>query len=63
MRINAAEAQRLGLADGVAVRIADAVLPLTIDVSVPDGAAWIEAAHDDTVTLPPYGAALTLSKA
>jgi NADH-quinone oxidoreductase subunit G len=63
VRINAAEAQRLGLADGVAVRIADAVLPLTIDVSVPDGAAWIEAAHDDTVTLPPYGAALTLSKA
>ncbi len=63
VRVNAAEAQRLGLGDGVAVRIADAVLPLTIDVSVPDGTAWIEAAHDDTVTLPPYGAALTLSKA
>ena len=63
VRVNAAEAQRLGLGEGAAVRVADAVLPLTIDVSVPDDAAWIEAAHDDTVSLPPYGAALTLSKA
>ncbi len=63
VRVNADEAQRLGLGEGVAVRVADAVLPLVIDISVPDGTAWIEAAHDDTVTLPPYGAALTLSKA
>jgi NADH-quinone oxidoreductase subunit G len=63
VRVNADEAQRLGLGEGVAVRVADAVLPLVIDVSVPDGTAWIEAAHDDTVALPPYGAALTLSKA
>ncbi|RAO75066.1 NADH-quinone oxidoreductase subunit NuoG [Dyella jiangningensis] len=63
VRVNADEAQRQGLGEGAAVRIADAVLPLVIDASVPDGAAWIEAAHDDTVTLPPYGAALTLSKA
>ncbi|MFC4526509.1 NADH-quinone oxidoreductase subunit G [Dyella halodurans] len=63
VRVNADEAQRLGLGEGVAVRVADAVLSLVIDVSVPDGTAWIEAAHDDTVTLPPYGAALTLSKA
>ncbi|MGC1549178.1 MAG: NADH-quinone oxidoreductase subunit NuoG [Rhodanobacter sp.] len=63
VRINAAEAQRQGLADGTSVRIADAVLPLAIDSSVPDGAAWIEAAHDVTATLPPYGTAITLSKA
>ena len=63
VRVNAAEAQRLGLGEGASVRVADVVLPLAIDGSVPDGAAWIEAAHDDTVTLPPYGAALTLSKA
>ena len=63
VRVNADEAKRLGLGEGDAVRVADAVLPLVIDVTVPDGAAWIEAAHDDTVTLPPYGAALTLSKA
>jgi len=63
VRVSADEAKRLGLEQGSAVRVADAVLPLVIDVTVPDGAAWIEAAHDDTVTLPPYGAALTLSKA
>ncbi|WP_266181678.1 NADH-quinone oxidoreductase subunit NuoG [Dyella humicola] len=63
VRVNADEAQRLGLGEGVPVRVADAVLPLVIDISVPDGTAWIEAAHDDTVALPPYGAALTLSKA
>ncbi|RDI99613.1 NADH-quinone oxidoreductase subunit G [Dyella solisilvae] len=63
VRVNSAEARRLGLGEGNAVRVADAVLPLVIDGSVPDGAAWIEATHDDTVTLPPYGAALTLSKA
>jgi len=63
VRVNEAEAQRLGLGEGVAVRVADVVLPLVVDGSVPDGAAWIEAAHEDTITLPPYGAALTLSKA
>jgi len=63
VRINAAEAQRQGLADGSSVRVAGAVLPLAIDSSVPDGTAWIEAAQDVTATLPPYGAAITLSKA
>jgi NADH-quinone oxidoreductase subunit G len=61
--VNAAEAQRQGLADGAPVRIGDVALPVAIDASVPDGAAWIEAAHDLTATLPPYGAAITLSKA
>jgi NADH-quinone oxidoreductase subunit G len=63
VRVNAAEAQRQGLADGTTVRIGDVALPVAIDASVPDGAAWIEAAHDLTATLPPYGAAITLSKA
>jgi NADH-quinone oxidoreductase subunit G len=63
VRINAEEAQRQGLTSGQNVKIANTVLPLVIDASVPDGAVWIEAAHDQTATLPPYGAAITLSKA
>jgi NADH-quinone oxidoreductase subunit G len=63
VRLNAAEAQRLGLAGVEQVRIGDVALPLVIDVAVPDGAAWIEAAQDLTATLAPYGAAITLSKA
>jgi NADH-quinone oxidoreductase subunit G len=63
VRLNAAEAQRLGLGDAAQVRIGDVLLPLVLDVAVPDGTAWIEAAQDLTATLPPYGAAITLSKA
>ncbi|GGY21898.1 NADH-quinone oxidoreductase [Rhodanobacter panaciterrae] len=63
VRLNAAEAQRLGLTAGAQVRIGDVLLPLVVDVAVPDGTAWIEAAQDLTATLPPYGAAITLSKA
>jgi NADH-quinone oxidoreductase subunit G len=63
VRVNAAEAQRLGLGDSTKVRVADVQLPLMIDVSVPDGTAWIEAAQDSTAALPPYGASITLSKA
>ncbi len=63
VRLNAAEAQRLGLVDGAQVRIGDVLLPLVVDAAVPDGTAWIEAAQDLTATLPPYGAAITLSKA
>jgi len=63
VRVNADEAQRLGLAGAAAVRVADAVLPLVVDPAVPDGAAWVEAAQDSTATLPPYGAAITVSKA
>ena len=62
-RLSAAEAQRQGLADGAAVRVGNVTLAVAIDASVPDGTAWIEAAHDLTATLPPYGAAITLSKA
>ena len=63
LRLNAAEARRLGLVAGVEVRVDDALLPLVVDPAVPDGAAWIEAAQDLTATLPPYGAAITLSRA
>ena len=63
VRVNAAEAQRHGLGEGDQVKLANVVLPLAIDATVPDGAAWIEAGHDQTATLPPYGAAITLSKA
>ncbi|EIL95080.1 NADH-quinone oxidoreductase subunit NuoG [Rhodanobacter spathiphylli] len=62
-RMNAAEATRQGLAAGDTVRVVEALLPLVIDAAVPDGAVWIEAAHDLTATLPPYGASITLSKA
>jgi NADH-quinone oxidoreductase subunit G len=62
-RLNEAEAQRQGLTAGASVRIDDVQLPLVIDMAVPDGAVWIEAAQDLTATLPPYGAAITLSKA
>jgi NADH-quinone oxidoreductase subunit G len=61
-RINAGEAERLGVAAGVQVRIGETALPVVIDASVPDGAVWIEAAQATTATLPPYGAAITLSK-
>jgi NADH-quinone oxidoreductase subunit G len=63
VRVSAAEGQRQGLAEGAQVRIGEVTLPLVIDVAVPDGTAWIEAAQDLTATLPPYGAAITLSKA
>jgi NADH-quinone oxidoreductase subunit G len=63
VRVNAAEAQRQGVAGGAQARVGEVALPLVIDAAVPDGAAWIEAAQDLTATLPPYGAAITLSKA
>ncbi len=63
-RVHPAEAARLSLQDGCSVHVADdAVLPLVLDAAVPEGAVWIEAAYADTATLPPYGAAVTLSKA
>ncbi|MEO6801582.1 MAG: NADH-quinone oxidoreductase subunit NuoG [Rhodanobacter sp.] len=62
-RLNENEAIRLGLGDGDQVQIGEALLALRVDAAVPDGTAWIEAAHDITATLPPYGATITLSKA
>jgi NADH-quinone oxidoreductase subunit G len=63
VRMNANDAMQHGLTADVQVRIADVLLPVAIDPAVPDGAVWIEAAHDLTATLPPYGVAITLSKA
>ena len=63
VRVNADEATRLGLAGGEQVRVAAATLLLVIDQAVPDGTAWIEAGHGITAALPPYGAAITMSKA
>jgi len=63
VRLNADEAQRLGLSEGAQIRLAESTLPLVIDKAVPDGTAWIEAGQDITAALPPYGAAITLSKA
>ena len=63
VRLNADEAGRRGLTEGSQVRLAESTLPLVIDKSVPDGTAWIEAGQDVTATLPPYGAAINLSKA
>jgi len=61
-RLNADEAGRQGLSAGASVKVGQSVLPVVIDAAVPDGAVWIEAAHDLTATLPAYGATLTLSK-
>lgn len=63
VRIHADDAGTLGLASGGNARIGDIVLPVAIDSAVPKGAVWIEAAHSETAMLPPYGAAITLSKA
>jgi NADH-quinone oxidoreductase subunit G len=63
LRMHADDARKLGLTDGDQARIAAAVLPVIIDLAVPAGAVWIEAAQDLTATLPPYGATITLSKA
>ena len=64
--LNAAEAERLGAANGDTIRIDDgrgkATLPLLIDNAVPDGAAWIESSHPATAPLAGNGAALSLSK-
>jgi NADH-quinone oxidoreductase subunit G len=62
-RMNAAEVARQGFVAGSSVQVAESTLPVVIDAAVPDGAVWIEAAHDLTATLPPYGASITLSKA
>jgi NADH-quinone oxidoreductase subunit G len=63
VRVNADEAGKLGLVEGANARVGDAVLPVAIDAAVPAGAVWIEAALPETALLPPYGAAITVSKA
>ncbi|HET6433946.1 NADH-quinone oxidoreductase subunit NuoG [Dyella sp.] len=63
VRLNADEAARQGLGDGAAARVGNVALPVVLDAAVPDGAVWIDAAHELTATLPAYGASISLSKA
>ncbi|HET9835713.1 MAG TPA: NADH-quinone oxidoreductase subunit NuoG [Rhodanobacteraceae bacterium] len=63
LRMNAEDANALKLRDGDHARVSEAALPVVIDPAVPRGCAWVEAAHDATATLPPYGSTLTIEKA
>ncbi|MDA3913715.1 NADH-quinone oxidoreductase subunit NuoG [Oleiagrimonas sp.] len=64
VHINASEAGRLGVKDGARVRVADSrELTVRVNDAVPVGATWIESAYAETAMLPPYGAAITLTKA
>ncbi|HEX7370660.1 MAG TPA: NADH-quinone oxidoreductase subunit NuoG [Rhodanobacteraceae bacterium] len=60
LRIHAEDAQALGLANGANADVNGTRLPVAIDKAVPKGAAWIEAGHAATGSLPPHGAALTI---
>ncbi|HET7301494.1 MAG TPA: molybdopterin-dependent oxidoreductase, partial [Oleiagrimonas sp.] len=61
-RLAAADAERLGLADGDTAQVEDVSLPVAIDDAVPQGCVWIEAAHEQTAMLPPGGSFLNVSK-
>ncbi|HEU0278178.1 MAG TPA: NADH-quinone oxidoreductase subunit NuoG [Rhodanobacteraceae bacterium] len=60
LRVCAADAGRLGLADGARADVDGVVLPVAIDESVAPGCAWIEAGRAELSALPPHGAALTI---
>ncbi|HET7268007.1 MAG TPA: NADH-quinone oxidoreductase subunit NuoG [Oleiagrimonas sp.] len=62
-RVCAADAERLGLSEGDTVKVGETSLPVVVDADVAPGSVWIEAAYDDTATLPPYGATIQVSKA
>ncbi len=63
-RLHAVDAERLGVKDGDSVQVAGTTtLPVVVDAAVPTGAVWIESAHAASATLPPHGAAITVSKA
>jgi len=61
-RLAAADAERLGLADGDTAQVEGVSLPVAIDDAVPEGCVWIEAAHEQTAMLPPGGATLNVGK-
>ncbi|AFC85843.1 NADH-quinone oxidoreductase subunit NuoG [Frateuria aurantia] len=64
VRLNPEDAAERDIREGDPLRVADAVvLPARLDPAVPRDAVWIESGHADTASLPPYGAAITLSKA
>ncbi|MEO5561479.1 MAG: NADH-quinone oxidoreductase subunit NuoG [Dokdonella sp.] len=56
------DALALGLGHGVQTQVCGVTLPVELSMRVPRGAAWIEAGHSATATLPPYGAALDIVK-
>ena len=62
VRLNAEDANALQLNAGAHANVDGIELPVVIDAAVPRGCAWIEAAHEATASLPPYGAALTIGK-
>ena len=62
LRLNAEDANALQLRDGDQARVNGVMLPVACDACVPRGCAWVEAAHDATAALPPYGATLDITK-
>jgi NADH-quinone oxidoreductase subunit G len=61
--LNPEDALGLGLGHGANAHVGNATLPIDISRCVPKGAVWIEAGYAETATLPPYGAALDITKA
>jgi NADH-quinone oxidoreductase subunit G len=57
------DALALGFGQGANARVGGVSLAVEISTRVPRGAAWIEGGHAATATLPPYGAALDITKA
>ncbi len=53
----------LGLGHGANASIGGSILRVELSKRVPRGAVWIEAGYADTALLPPYGAALEITKA
>src|SRR5579875_322210 len=63
LRLHENDARAHGLLTGVKANVDGAVLPVVVDPAVPEGCAWIEAGHQETASLPPGGAVLTITKA
>ena len=61
--LNPEDALALGLGHGANARVGNVTLPVDISRRVPKGAVWIEAGYAETATLPPYGAALDITRA
>ena len=61
--LNPEDALALGLGSGASARVGSTTLPVDVSRRVPKGAVWIEAGYAETATLPPYGAALDITKA
>jgi NADH-quinone oxidoreductase subunit G len=66
LRLNLESARALGLSAGESASVADSEhevrLPVEIDDTVANGAAWIEAGHADTGALGPTGTVLKITR-